>query len=122
MHKTIAGLAAIIVVAFTGPALAESETEEIQETEQPGSEFELDINSGGQVEFGRKSKVDAEEAGAPEGKRESNPLEIGGDDPLGDDPLDDPDMPDSPDAIDDELPGEGPESLSGPDDDDPLPY
>jgi hypothetical protein len=122
MHKTIAGLAAIIVVAFTGPALAESETEEIQETEQPGSEFELDVDSDGQVEFGRKSKVDAEEAGAPEGKRESNPLEIGGGDPLGDDPLDDPDLPDSPDAIDDELPGEGPESLSGPDDDDPLPY
>jgi hypothetical protein len=30
-------------------------------------------------------------------------------------------MPVSPDAIDAELPGEGPEDLSGPDDDDPLP-
>ena len=33
----------------------------------------------------------------------------------------DPDTPVSPDAIDAELPGEGPEDLSGPDDDDPLP-
>jgi len=41
---------------------------------------------------------------------------------LGDDPLDDPDYPVDPDPIDEELPGEGPESLSGPDDDDPLPY
>jgi hypothetical protein len=36
-------------------------------------------------------------------------------------PLDDPDDPVSPDAIDAELPGEGPEDLSGPDDDNPLP-
>lgn len=123
MHKTISGLAAIIAVAFAGPAFAESETERIQETEQPGSEFELDVDSDDQVEFGRKGKLDAEEAGeALPGEGESNPLEIGGGDPLGDDVLDDPDMPVSPDAIDEELPGEGPESLSGPDDDDPLPY
>jgi hypothetical protein len=37
-------------------------------------------------------------------------------------PLDDPDSPLAPDPIDAELPGEGPESLSGPDDEDPLPY
>lgn len=91
--------------------------------EQPGSEFELDVDSDGKVEFGRAGKLGAEDAGeAPTGKGESNPLEIGGGVPLGDDPLDDPDMPVSPDAIDDELPGEGPESLSGADDDDPLPY
>lgn len=73
------------------------------------------------MEFGRKSTLDAEEEGAPVGAEESNPLQIGGD-PLGDDPLDDPDNPIDPDPIDEELPGEGPESLSGPDDDDPLPY
>jgi hypothetical protein len=33
----------------------------------------------------------------------------------------DPDTPVLPNAIDAELPGEGPENLSGPDDDDPLP-
>jgi hypothetical protein len=31
-------------------------------------------------------------------------------------------LPLGPNEIDAELPGEGPESLSGPDDDDPLPY
>jgi hypothetical protein len=122
MHKTIAAAMTIAAMAFGGPALAESETEQIEQTEQPGAEFELDVESDDQVEFGRKSKVDAEEAGAPAAETESNPLEIGGGDSLGDDPLDDPDEPDSPDAIDDELPGEGPESVSGPDDADPLPY
>jgi hypothetical protein len=33
----------------------------------------------------------------------------------------DPDTPEGGDPVDDELPGEGPENLSGPDDDDPLP-
>jgi hypothetical protein len=36
-------------------------------------------------------------------------------------PLDDPDAPVAGDPIDRELPGEGPEDLSGPDDDDSLP-
>jgi len=36
-------------------------------------------------------------------------------------PLDDPDAPVAADPIDSELPGEGPEDLSGPDDSDPLP-
>jgi len=121
MRRMSVGLAAVLAVAFAGPAFSQSETERIQESEQPGSEFELDVDDDGQVEFGRKSTLDAEE-GAPVGEAESNPLEIGGGDPLGDDPLDDPDNPIDPDPIDDELPGEGPESLSGPDDDDPLPY
>jgi hypothetical protein len=33
----------------------------------------------------------------------------------------DPDTPAAPDPVDAQLPGEGPEDLSGPDDDDPLP-
>jgi hypothetical protein len=121
MRRMIVGLAAVLAVALTGPAWGQAEPDGFQEDEQPGSEFELDVDDDGQVEFGRKSTLDAEEEGAPVGAEESNPLQIGGD-PLGDDPLDDPDNPVDPDPIDEELPGEGPESLSGPDDDDPLPY
>jgi len=118
MRTLTVGLAALMATALPAPVFSQEDpTEEIQETEQPGSEFELDIDDDGQVQFGRKGKLDAEEGGAGEG----NPLELGGSDtPL--DPLDDPDIPADPDPIDEELPGEGPESLSGPDDDDPLPY
>jgi len=115
MHKLIVGLAAVVAVAFAGPALAESETERIQETEQPGSELELNVGPEGRVEFGRKGTLDQQDGvfGPPE----SDPLQLGG-------PLDEsgPGLPLGPNAIDEELPGEGPESLSGPDDDDPLPY
>lgn len=120
MQKIATGLAALLVLALTGPAFGQAEPDGFQEDEQPGSEFELDIGSGGQMEFGRKSTLEAEENGAP-GATESNPLQIGAGDPLLE-PLDDPDAPVDPDPIDAELPGEGPESLSGPDDDDPLPY
>jgi hypothetical protein len=117
MQKMAVGLAALLVLALTGPALSQAEPDGFQEDEQPGSEFELDIGSGGEVEFGRKSTLEAEGTGG----NESNPLQIGAGDPLLE-PLDDPDSPVDPDPIDAELPGEGPESLSGPDDDDPLPY
>jgi hypothetical protein len=122
MRKLIFGLTAAFAVALAGPAWSQAEPDGFQQDEQPGSEFELDVDSDGKVEFGRESTLEAEEDGAPGGAAESNPLEIGGGDPLGDDPLDDPDNPVDPDPIDEELPGEGPESLSGPDDDDPLPY
>ena len=106
MRKIAAGLTVLLAVAFWGPAIGESMTEEIQDGEQPGSEIEIDIG-GGQAQIHRKD-------GEPLfGIGEGNPqLE----------PLDDPDDPIDPDPIDEELPGEGPESLSGPDDDDPLPY
>jgi hypothetical protein len=100
------GLAAALAMSFAGPAFAEDMTEEIQDEEQPGSEIELDIGEGGAT-IGRKS-------GAPL-------LDIGG---AGAEELDvpnDPDTPNAGDPIDDELPGEGPEDLSGPDDDDDLP-
>ncbi len=122
MRKLIFGLTAAFAMALAGPAWSQAEPDGFQQDEQPGSEFELDVDSDGKVEFGRESTLEAEEDGAPGGAAESNPLEIGGGDPLGDDPLDDPDNPVDPDPIDEELPGEGPESLSGPDDDDPLPY
>lgn len=122
MKSAYIGLAAIAALAFTGPAFGQNEAEPdgFQEDEMPGSEFQLDVDSDGKVEFGRESTLEKEEAGkaAPEGLRDG--LELGGD-PLGD-PLDDPDNPVDLDPIDEELPGEGPESLSGPDDEDPLPY
>jgi hypothetical protein len=104
----LVGLAAILTVSAAGPVFAVDMTEEIQEDEQPGSEIEIEGGGGGGVEIERKS-------GKPI-------LDIGG---AGDDELldvpNDPDTPEAGDPIDDALPGEGPEDLSGPDDDDNLP-
>jgi len=122
MKNAYIGFAAIVTLALSGPAFGQNEAEPdgIQENEMPGSEFQLDIDSGGKVEFGRAGKLEKEEAeGIPPKSMQDN-LELGAD-PLSD-PLDDPDDPVEPDPIDAELPGEGPESLSGPDDEDPLPY
>ena len=80
MQKIAAGLAALLSVAFWGPAMGQSVQDEIQQSEQPGSQIEIDIGGGGDAD------------------------------------------PVYPDPVDAELPGEGPESLSGPDDEDPLPY
>jgi hypothetical protein len=102
------GVAAALAMSFAGPVFAEDMTEEIQEDEQPGSEIELDIG-GGEATIERKS-------GAP--------VFLPGEVPLGGDALDvpnDPDTPEAGDPVDAELPGEGPEDLSGPDDDDALP-
>ena len=104
MRRMVVGIAAAALMSFAGPALAEDMTEEIQEQEQPGSEIELDIGGGGAT-IERKS-------GAP--------VLRPGDVPMLDLP-NDPDTPEGGDPVDDELPGEGPENLSGPDDDDPLP-
>lgn len=122
MHRMVVGLAAVIAVAFAGPAFGQSETERIQESEQPGSEFELDVDDDGQVEFGRKGTIDPNEH-VPDGGGDL--LDLGENDARDEpllEPLDDPDNPIDPDPIDEELPGEGPEDLSGPDDEDPLPY
>jgi hypothetical protein len=100
----VVGIAAAALMSFGGPALAEDMTEEIQEQEQPGSEIELDIGGGGAT-IERKS-------GAP--------VLRPGDVPMLDLP-NDPDTPEGGDPVDDDLPGEGPENLSGPDNDDPLP-
>lgn len=128
MKSAFIGVAAIAALALTGPAFAQDEEEPdgFQQDDMPGSEFQLDVDSDGQVEFGRESTLDKEaaEGEAPPPVKAPKPLKEGlelGPDPL-DDPLDDPDASDDPDPIDDELPGEGPESLSGPDDEDPLPY
>lgn len=104
MRRMVVGIAAAALMSFAGPALAEDMTEEIQEQEQPGSEIELDIGGGGAT-IERKS-------GAP--------VLRPGDVPMLNLP-NDPDTPEGGDPVDDELPGEGPENLSGPDDDDNLP-
>ncbi len=105
MRRMVVGIAAALAVSFAGPAFAEDMTDEIQDDEQPGSEIGVDIG-GGEAQIERKS-------GAPL-------LDIGGGGDQADAP-DDPDTPQAGDAVDDALPGEGPEELSGPDDDDDLP-
>ena len=108
MRRIAVGLAALLAVAFWGPAMAESETERIQETEQPGSEIEIDIGDGNT----RIHRADGQPLFGMSERDEDIPLQ----------PLPGPSDPVYPDPVDAELPGEGPESLSGPDDDDPLPY
>jgi hypothetical protein len=104
MRRMALGIAAVMAVSFAGPVFAEDMTEEIQDEEQLGSEIELDVG-GGKAQIERKSGAPVLEAGA------GSQLDV----------PDDPDTPQAGDAIDDELPGEGPEDLSGPDDDDDLP-
>jgi len=111
MRRMIVGVGASFAMSFAGLAYAMDMTEEIQEEEQPGSEIELDIGPGGAT-IGRKS-------GAPILAPGDVPMTGGGGTPL--ELPNDPDEPVAPDPVDAELPGEGPESLSGPDDDDPLP-
>ena len=112
MRRLALGIAAAMAVSFTGPAFAEDMTEEIQEDEQPGSEIELDLGAGG-ADIERKS-------GAPVFHPGNVPmLDPGTGAQLG--VPDEPDAPLAQDPVDAELPGEGPENLSGPDDDDDLP-
>ncbi|MEZ5827490.1 MAG: hypothetical protein R3D01_03495 [Hyphomicrobiales bacterium] len=120
MRKVAVGLAALLAASFGAPAMAESVQDEIQDEEQPGSEFELE-DTDGKVEFGRKGKLDAEQNAEDAEGGEGLPLEIGDEDAVPLESLDDPDNPSEIDPIDEELPGEGPEDLSGPDDEDPLP-
>jgi hypothetical protein len=104
----LVGIAALLTVSAAGPAFAEDMTEEIQEEEQPGSEIEIEGGGGGGLQIERKSGKPIFDIGG-----------AGGGELL--DVPNDPDMPDAGDPIDNELPGEGPEDLSGPDDDDDLP-
>ncbi len=107
MRRMAAGIATALAVSLAAPAFAEDMTEEIQDEEQPGSEVEVDIGGG-------KAQIEREN-GAPL-------LGIGGAGAA--DQLDVPDDPDAPtagDPVDAELPGEGPEDLSGPEDEDDLP-
>jgi hypothetical protein len=104
------GLAAVLAASFAGPALAEDQTEEIQEDEQPGSEIELNIG-GGKATMERENGAPLFAPNAVPQLAPNRALAA----------PDDPDTPQAGDPIDNALPGEGPESLSGPDDDDNLP-
>ena len=111
MRRMMVGVATAFAMSVAGPALA-GDPDGFQEEEQPGSEIELDIG-GGEATIERKS-------GAPVLRPGDVPMAApGAGTPL--EPLDDPDAPVADDPVDAELPGEGPESLSGPDDDDSLP-
>lgn len=102
MKVLTAWLAALALVAFVGSAAAQAVPDGFQEDEEPGSEIEVDAGAGG---------IDARrESGAP--VFAPGEMEIGSED---EPPIDDPDTPyDGEDPIDEELPGEGPEDLSGP--------
>jgi hypothetical protein len=101
------GLAALMAGSMMGDGLAQQTLEgEIQQEEAPGSQIELGVGRPGQVIIGRERNLRA------------SPVEM--QDQILDVP-DDPDTPDADDPVDAELPGEGPEDLSGPDDDDSLP-
>lgn len=118
MRSATIGLTALLTLALGGPGLAQSLGEEIQQEEEPGSEIEAEIG-GGEVIIGREKNMPPEGAEVvPVRPVPPSPVIIGGE---ATDPIDDPDDPVAPDQIDAELPGEGPEDLSGPDDDDPLP-
>jgi len=124
MRRAIVGLAAALTLSLAGPVFAQSLSDEIQNEEQPGSEIGVDIGKG-QVEVDRENGASIFPVAPYAGTGNQpifpvGPLQGGfGSNLLK--PLDDPDAPVAGDAIDSELPGEGPEDLSGPDDADPLP-
>lgn len=99
------GLAALMAGSLMGDGVAQSVQEEIQDEEAPGSEIEMNIEPG-RVIIGRQKNLNP------------SPVQIQG---RTLDVPDDPDTPAAEDPVDAELPGEGPEDLSGPDDDDSLP-
>jgi hypothetical protein len=103
MRIATLALGASLAVVLVGDGAAQSFQDQIQNEEAPGSEIQMNIG-GGQI--GRQRNFDP------------SSLMIQGQDL---DVPDDPDTPYAEDAVDAELPGEGPEDLSGPDDDDPLP-
>ncbi len=96
----------LVAGAMMGDGLAQQTIEdEIQQEEAPGSAIEMDIGRGGVV-IGRQRNLNP------------SPVEIQG---RTLDVPNDPDTPAAEDPVDAQLPGEGPEDLSGPDDDDALP-
>jgi hypothetical protein len=109
MRIVTIGLAALLLSA--GTAFAGSVQDQIQEEEQPGSEIEVEMDDG-RLEAGREGDIRPIEG---ERVMEDEEAEDAIDVP------EDPAFPDEGDPIDDELPGEGPENLSGPLEDDPLP-
>src|SRR6187549_1239972 len=144
MRRAIVGFAAALTLSVAGPASAQSFSDEIQDEEQPGSEIGIQIG-GGMVSAERENGAPifpiapyaapapvfpsapyvaltptfpSAPYAAPAPVFPVAPLATRSDQLR---PLDDPDAPVAGDPIDRELRGEGPEDLSGPDDDDSLP-
>jgi hypothetical protein len=129
MRRAIVGFAAALTLSVAGPASAQSFSDEIQNEEQPASEIGIQIG-GGTVSVEREPIFPIAPYAAPTPVFPSAPYAAPAPvfpvAPLATRggqlrPLDDPDAPVAADPIDSELPGEGPEDLSGPDDSDPLP-
>lgn len=53
MRRVAVGLAAVLAVSFTGPAIGESELDQIQDAEQPGSQINFTFGGGGGVQVRR---------------------------------------------------------------------
>ena len=108
MRMMLAGVTSLIACGLSLPVAAQTLSDEIQNEEDPGSEIEMDIGKGGNVTIGRERNMQA-----PQGVQ-VNPG-------VAPQLLDDPDSPVNEDAVDAELPGEGPEDLGGPvgEDDEP---
>lgn len=119
MRRMMVGVATAFAMTMAGPAMG-GNPDGFQEDEQPGSEIELDIG-GGEATIERKSGAPVFRPGdVPAAGGGADQLELGGEGTQLDLP-NDPDTPEAGDPVDAELPGEGPEDLSGPDDDDSLP-
>jgi hypothetical protein len=99
------GLAALMAGSLMGDGVAQSLLDENQDDEAPGSEIEMDVEPG-RVVIGRQKYVNPSPV-----EIQCRTLDV----------PDDPDTPVAEDPVDADLPGEGPENLSGPDDDDSLP-
>jgi hypothetical protein len=116
MRRAAAALAAVLAVSFTGPAVGESAMDQIQDAEQPGSQIQLNFGGGGGLQVRRANggpvfggigrSLFGAGSGASDGSVDLPP---------------DPDFPVAGDPVDNALPAEGPEDLSGPGDEDPLP-
>ena len=99
------GLAALMAGSLMGDGVAQSVQDEIQDDEAPGSEIEMDVEPG-RVIIGRQNTLNPSpvEIQAVPSTLPTTRIRLLAEDP-----------------VDAELPGEGPENLSGPDDDDSLP-
>jgi hypothetical protein len=108
MRMMVAGVTTLIACGLALPVAAQTLSDEIQNEEDPGSEIEMDIGKGGNVTIGHERNMQS-----PQG------VQVNPD--AAPQLLDDPDSPVNEDAVDAELPGEGPEDLSGPagEDDEP---
>lgn len=107
MRMLTTGLAGLVIaLGGVAPTFAQSVQDEIQESEAPGSEIEVDIGGG-------EAKIHREDGEPLLGLGGGGATEL----ELPEGPTTTPDI----DPVDDELPGEGPENLSGPFDEDPLP-